>query len=218
MANLLPLVAALPNLRIMPLGDSITKGSGSNGIVGYRGPLRRKLLSQGKDDGITVDMIGSLTDGNMPDNNHEGHSGRYLDEINTYWKLSIKARPNLVLIHAGINNMDKNRDLDIALDIYRNMIDGIFTEAPEVTILVAPVIWANKPAMQVNSDNFNPQLEALIKLRQQQGKRILPVPIDIGPGDLWDEKHPNDKGYEKIANAWLNAILEADSRGYLEKP
>ncbi|KAI8671681.1 SGNH-hydro domain-containing protein [Fusarium keratoplasticum] len=218
MANLLPLAAALPNLRIMPLGDSITKGSGSSGIVGYRGPLRRKLLSQGKDDGITVDMIGSLTDGNMPDNNHEGHSGRYLDEINTYWKLSIKARPNLVLIHAGTNNMDKNRDLDIALDIYRNMIDGIFTEAPEVTILIAPIIWANKPAMQVNTDHFNPQLEALIKLRQQQGKRILPVPIDIGPGDLWDEKHPNDQGYEKMANAWLKAILEADSRGYLKKP
>ncbi|KAH7261771.1 hypothetical protein BKA59DRAFT_1822 [Fusarium tricinctum] len=218
MTNLLPLAAALPNLRIMPLGDSITKGSGSGGIVGYRGPLRRKLLSQGKDDGIIVDMVGSLTDGNMPDNNHEGHSGRYLDEINTYWKLSIKSRPNLVLIHAGTNNMDKNRDLDIALDIYRNMIDGIFTAAPEVTILVAPVIWANKPAMQVNTDNFNPQLEALIKLRQQQGKRILSVPIDIGLGDLWDEKHPNDKGYEKMANAWLKAILEADTRGYLKKP
>ncbi|KAI8711283.1 Chitinase [Fusarium sp. LHS14.1] len=112
MANLLPLAVALPNLRIIPLGDSITKGSSSSGIVGYRGPLRSKLLSQGKDDGITIDMVGSLRD----------------------------------------------------------------------------------------------------------GKRILPVPIDIGPGDLWDEKHPNDKGYEKIANAWLKAILEADSRGYLKKP
>ncbi|KAH6959267.1 hypothetical protein DER45DRAFT_594703 [Fusarium avenaceum] len=187
--NAMVLVGALPDLRIMPLGDSITKGSGSSGIIGYRGPLRQKLLDHANGD-FSIDMVGSLTD----------------------------ARPNIVLIHAGTNNMDKNVDLDIALDIYRNIIDGIFKEVPGVTILAAPVIWANKPAMQANTNNFNPQIEALIKLRQTQGKRILAVPIDINVDDLSDLKHPNDKGYKKMADAWFKAILDADSRGFLEPP
>ncbi|KAI8409226.1 hypothetical protein FOFC_09061, partial [Fusarium oxysporum] len=212
------LVSALPNLRIMPLGDSITKGSGSSGTVGYRGPLRQKLLSKGANDDITVDMIGTLSHGNMVDNNHEGHSGEYLADINRYWKQSIEARPNVVLVHAGTNNMDKNRDLDIALDLMTSIIDGVFQSAPDATILVAPVIWANKPAMQANTDRFNPQVRELIKLRQTQGKHILPVEIDITVSDLSDLKHPNDRGYEKMANAWLEAILEADSRGWLKDP
>ena len=218
LANFASLTNALPNLRIMPLGDSITKGSGSTGIIGYRGPLRQKLLNLGMSDEISVDMVGSLRDGSMADNDHEGHSGRYLADINEYWKLSINAKPNLVLIHAGTNNMDKNRDLDIALDVMRSIIDGIFQAVQGVTILVAPVIWANNPAMQANTDHFNPQVEELIKLRQQQGKHILSVPIDITVADLSDDKHPNDKGYEKMANAWLKAILEADDRGWLKEP
>ncbi|KAF5659012.1 chitinase [Fusarium heterosporum] len=214
----IPLVSALPDLRIMPLGDSITKGSGSTGTIGYRGPLRQKLLSKGANDDITVDMIGTLQHGSMVDNNHEGHSGEYLADINRYWKQSIEARPNVVLVHAGTNNMDKNRDLDIALDLMTSIIDGIFKNAPDVTILVAPVIWANKPAMQANTNRFNPQVRDLIKLRQSQGKQILAVEIDITTSDLSDLKHPNDRGYEKMASAWLDAILDADSRGWLKSP
>ncbi|KAH6867466.1 hypothetical protein B0T10DRAFT_572278 [Thelonectria olida] len=119
-------------------------------------------------DDITVDMIGTLQDGDMPNNNHEGQSGKHVTNINEYWKLSIKARPNVVLLHAGTNNIDENVDLDIALDITRR-------------------------------------------------KKILPVPIHITVGGLADAKHPNDKGYG-MANAWLKAILEADSRGLLKGP
>lgn len=213
-ATLLSPATALPNLRIMPLGDSITKGSGSTGIIGYRGPLRQKLLNKG----ITVDMVGSLRDGDMVDNDHEGHSGEYLATINVYWRNSIRALPNLVLVHAGTNNMDKNRDLDIAIDLMTSIVDGLFQNSPDVTVLVAPVIWANNPAMQANTDRFNPQVEDLIDKRQKQGKKILPVHVDITKSDLSDDKHPNNRGYEKMAEAWFQAILEADSRGWLKNP
>lgn len=218
LATFVPSAQALPNLRIMPLGDSITKGSGSTGIVGYRGPLRQKLLNLGLSQEITVDMVGSLRDGNMADDDHEGHSGKFLAQINEYWKLSIQARPNVILVHAGTNNMDKNIDLDIAVDLMASIIDGIFESAPDATVLVAPVIWANNPRMQANTDRFNPQVEALIESRQKQGKHILSVHIDITVGDLKDDKHPNDKGYNKMADAWLQSILEADLRGWLKEP
>lgn len=205
---------SLPNLRIMPLGDSITKGSGSSHGAGYRRPLREKLTGRG----ANVDMIGTLHNGNMVDNDHQGHSGEFLMEIKEYWKRSIDARPNVVCIHAGTNNMDKGRDLDIAPDLMEEIVDGIFSRAPDVTILLAPVIWANSDAMNRNTDAFNAKLKTMISAKQGAGKHILPVPVSIGINDLDDMKHPNDQGYNKMATAWYEAILEANKRGWLKDP
>ncbi|KAF4998700.1 hypothetical protein FGRMN_3026 [Fusarium graminum] len=205
---------ALPNIRVLPLGDSITKGTGSSGLVGYRGPLRQKLLAQG----VKVNMVGTLKNGNMVDGHHEGHSGKFLADINGYWQKPITARPNVVLIHAGTNNMDKGIDLDIAADILADIVDGIFKVASDVTICLAPVIWANNAKMQANTDKFNPKIRSLIAARQKSGKHILEVSIDIKKADLSDAKHPNDDGYEKMAKAWLNAILQADKKGWLKTP
>lgn len=211
-----PLASALPSLRIMPLGDSITKGNGSKDQKGYRNRLREKLIGRG----AAVDMVGSQKHPptGMADNDHEGHSGKVLAQINTYWKQSIAARPNVVLVHAGTNNMDLEEDLEGSPAMLATIIDGLFENAPDTTVLVAPVIWANKPRMQQNTDRFNPQVIAIIEERQKAGKHILEVPIDITTADLWDEKHPNDSGYEKMANAWLKAILEVDERGWLKSP
>ncbi|KAJ3540927.1 hypothetical protein NM208_g4838 [Fusarium decemcellulare] len=215
-ALIAPLASALPSLRIMPLGDSITRGNGSKDQKGYRNRLREKLLGRG----TSVDMVGSLKHPltGMADNDHEGHSGKVLAQINTYWRRSIAARPNVVLLHAGTNNMDLEEDLEGSPHMLATIIDGLFQNAPDATVLVAPVIWANKPRMQQNTDRFNPQVIAIIEERQKAGKHVLEVPIDITAADLWDEKHPNDSGYEKMANAWLKAILEADERGWLKTP
>ncbi|KAM0239466.1 hypothetical protein ACHAP5_008322 [Fusarium lateritium] len=86
----------------------------------------------------------------------------------------------------------------ITLDLMTSIIDGIFKNAPDVTILVAPVIWANKPAMQANTENFNPQVRDPTKQRRSQGKQILPVEIEINTGDISDLKHPNVSGNSKV--------------------
>ena len=178
LAHLIPLANALPSLRIMPLGDSITKGSLSTGTVGYRAPLRQKLVGLG----ASVDMIGSLKHGNMIDSDHEGHSGETLVDISKYWKLSIKAKPNVVLVHAGTNNMDLNEELNLCIGYMQDIIDGIFQEVPGVTILVAPVIWANKPAMQANTDVFNPQVEDLIRRGRNRGTAFFQyLSISLSP-------------------------------------
>lgn len=207
--------ASLPALRIQPLGDSVTKGSLSSHNNGYRGYLRN-LLTKRSENG--VDMIGSLRNGGMSDNDHEGHSGHFLAEIAEFYKLSIRARPNVVLIHAGTNNMDKERDLAKSPDLMESIIDGVNKEAPDATILVMPVIWANDTRMQNNTDHFNGALDRIIKAKQDDGVHILNVPTNLTLADMADFKHPNDRGYEKMAEAWLSAILEADDNGWLEEP
>jgi hypothetical protein len=120
-----PLVASQssPKLRIMPLDNSITKGNGASDGNGYRKRLRQKLVSY--DDG-TVDMIGTQKSPKMPvDGDHQGHSGKYLAQIREFLKLSIVAQPNIVLVHAGTNNMDKQIDLAIATDLIEGIMDDI---------------------------------------------------------------------------------------------
>lgn len=207
--------AALPNLRILTLGDSITKGSGSTHNNGYRDYLRTKLGAEG----IKVDMIGTLRNGVMQDNNHEGHSGDDLADIQNFWQKPTAAKPNLVLIHAGTNNMDLEIDLDIAPQLYEGILDGILKQSPYTTILVAPVIWANDARMQRNTDAFNQKLRALVQRKQQAGKHILLTPVGIASAaDLSDKKHPNNSGYQKFANAWFSGILDAQARGWLQLP
>ena len=213
------LAQSFPDLRILPLGDSITKGNGASDQTGYRRRLREKILSYETDGDNAVDMIGSLrSPSGMADNDHQGHSGEYLMDIRDHIGLSIRAQPNVVLVHAGTNNMDKERDLAIAPDLIRDIIDRLFEGSPETVVLIAPVIWANDPRMQANTDRFNEQLAVIIEEKQRTGEHILAVPVDIGPGDLSDIKHPNNSGYEKMAVAWFNAILEAHKRGWIESP
>ncbi|KAE8363570.1 hypothetical protein BDV27DRAFT_158663 [Aspergillus caelatus] len=216
----LPLAAAdgVPKLRIMPLGDSITKGNGSPDMNGYRSKLRERLVSSQKDSNFSVDMVGSLRDGGMQDNDHEGHSGKYLADIRQYLELSIDAKPNIVLVHAGTNNMDKEVDLDKADQLIESIIDRLFEGSRGVTVLIAPVIWANDPRMQKNTDAYNTKLRAIIKRRQQEGQHLLEVPISITASDLSDKKHPNSVGYGKMAAAWYDGILEAQTRGWIQTP
>ena len=65
--------AQTPPIRIMPLGDSITDGSGAAG--GYRLPLYIALTNAG----YNVDLVGTATDNSAPglgtEVNHEGHGG-----------------------------------------------------------------------------------------------------------------------------------------------
>ncbi|KAL5425742.1 hypothetical protein PMIN04_002356 [Paraphaeosphaeria minitans] len=65
-------------LRILPLGDFITfgyiNGSGSNG---YREQLRKKLIASG----ASVDFVGTLTSGTMPNNQNEGHPGWTINQV-----------------------------------------------------------------------------------------------------------------------------------------
>ena len=58
-----------PVLRVMPLGDSITNGTGSNDTAGYRGFLWTLL----KNAGYNVDFVGSATSNPSVQQQREGH-------------------------------------------------------------------------------------------------------------------------------------------------
>ena len=91
---------ALPTLRILPLGASITWGAGSDDGNGYRYGLRGALVK----DGYTVNMIGSVNHGTMADNQVEGWPGAIISDIIQKVELSLPSRPNVVIIQVGCND------------------------------------------------------------------------------------------------------------------
>ncbi|KAL4874598.1 hypothetical protein BJY04DRAFT_224886, partial [Aspergillus karnatakaensis] len=207
--------AALPvPLRIMPLGDSITWGSLSSTGNGYRGPLS-SLLS-----GSSVDFIGNRRNGNMPDNDNQGHSGSFLAEIQEYALLSTAARPNIVLLHAGTNDMDLNREVAGAVDRLEKIIENVQRECPDAVVLVAKIIFSTDEGMQARTEVYNRGIGEMVALRQEGGQKVMVVDMSgvLGVGDLADKKHPNDSGYAKMANAWFAGIVEAVEKGWVGVP
>ena len=76
---------------VLPLGDSITYGMGSNDGNSYRKELKDLLAK----DGITIDYIGTVKNGNIQDNDNEGHSGATIAQISGYADTPLRQKPQV---------------------------------------------------------------------------------------------------------------------------
>ncbi|OBT85742.1 hypothetical protein VE02_05238 [Pseudogymnoascus sp. 03VT05] len=209
--------AALPDLRILPLGDSITKGSLSSDGNGYRNYLETKLQNYEPDSFTTVDMIGTIhTDGSMKDKDHEGHSGEYVKNIVTYWQKPFGAGPNVVLLHVGTNNMDLNRNVAEAPGLYSTMLDEMYKKLPNAFIIVCKVIHSKNAELNARASDFNAKLEEMVKQRRAAGRPIAIIDMGLVDSDIKDEKHPTDLGYAKMANGWYKAIVDGNMAGLIK--
>jgi lysophospholipase L1-like esterase len=78
-------------ITVLPLGDSITFGIGSNDFNSYRQFLQTRLA----DDGVDTDFIGSVKSGIMTDNDNEGHSGATIDQVSAFADAVLSQRPQV---------------------------------------------------------------------------------------------------------------------------
>lgn len=204
------------HLRVMPLGDSITYGEGSTHEAGYRTTLWDLL-----DDRLGgTNFVGSRQAGDMPDQDHEGHSGQRIDQIADAAYCSVQQRrPNVVTLHAGTNDMNQTFELATAPGRLGSLIDQILKDAPEATVLVATLVPATKEGLQPRIDAYNAKLPDIVKQRQEQGKRVRLVNMsEVTTADLAQPAHPGDSGYRKMAQAFHAAIVKAESDGWIKDP
>ena len=197
-----PVVLAA-GIRIMPLGDSITEGDGSSDMSGYRKRLYNRLLGLVDYD---VDFVGSQSFGPATfDNDNEGHGGFMAPQIAAQTFGWIAANPaDIVLLHAGTNDVEKDpADIGTILD----EIDRFSTDTWVVLALIINRDWGD----HYDTIVFNKALRSYAENRIAQGDRIVIVDQEHAldyPDDLYDSVHPNDTGYLKMAEVWLQGLLE----------
>ncbi|MFD3655193.1 FG-GAP-like repeat-containing protein, partial [Streptomyces sp. NPDC058620] len=205
----------VPRLTVMPLGDSITEGAGSSTRSSYRAALWPQLVPRA---GV-LDFVGSLRHGVMPDTDHEGHSGWLIDglaaNIDTWMEV---ARPNVVLLHIGTNDMDRDSQVATAPARLAALIDQMIAASPQTAIVVADLVPSTSSTVQARIDAYNAQVPGIVAARQAQGHKVGFVSMgSLTHADLRDRLHPNDQGYVKMADVFAGGIAQAARRGWISE-
>ncbi|KAL8830972.1 MAG: hypothetical protein Q9170_005496 [Blastenia crenularia] len=208
-------------LRIMPLGDSITWGVGQDDTDGnaYRGQLFDRL------SGSTLTFIGSNPHGSMAQNQNEGHPGATINGIAEAAKASLPQRPNVILIHAGTNDLFKSptqeEPYDQAPNRLGNMLDQIISACPDATILVAQIIHDDDDSGGSGRvATYNAQIPAVVAARVAKGHQNIAV-VDmtmLGSHDEMVGIHPKDSTYKKMGDIFFDGIKDAASKGWIKDP
>ncbi len=170
--------------------------------------------------GNVVDFVGSVKSGDFVDRQHEGHRGFRIEEISDDSDTGIYAAPNIVLLHAGTNDMYQNSYVEKAPARLGNLIDKIYKHSPNAALFVCQIIPSKTASIQSRIDDFNSAIPSLVAKYRDDGKHVTMVSMNkaLTTSDLKDFLHPNDEGYVKMADAWYAAIKEADEKGWIVKP
>jgi lysophospholipase L1-like esterase len=196
-------------VRIMPLGDSITQGDRNHNS--YRRPLWLKL----RNAGYNVNFVGSTKAhylGNAPnsdfDQDHEGRWGWQVDEVLgqiDQWMRN--AKPDIVLIHLGTNDISRGQSFDSTIDELGQLIRKIRKQQPNVKILLAQLIPATNSEELIQP--FNQRIVTLARSLSTSDSPVIAVDQFSGfnpSQDTYDGWHPNDAGEQKMAARWFEAL------------
>jgi lysophospholipase L1-like esterase len=201
-------------VKIMPLGDSITKGTGSAYNWGYREPLYVSLIN----GDYSFDFVGGLTDGSFAEPNHEGHYGWRADEI-LNGRISEPAagklaswlpvsQPDVILLHIGTNDITQGNQDANEVNSILNVIDAYeVTSGKNIPVVLARII--DRVPNSSLTTAYNNDLNTMATRRIANGDNITIVNMQNALNystDMADSLHPNDNGYIKMANVWYNAL------------
>lgn len=214
-----PVPAAAVPLRIMPLGASVTFGTGSSTGDSYRKDLLDKLVAAGQ----TVNFVGEFENGNFTNRQVEATPGFVINQIANSSNATVpKFLPNLVLLDAGTNNCNAGGLVPDAGANVSSLIGSIYAQSPGSTVILASVLVNKVPAQEACRVDVNNQYNALAAQLTGQGAKFVFVDMRSPDGptvnDLADTRHPNDAGYVKMANVWMQGIQQALAKGFITAP
>ncbi|MEW2115199.1 ricin-type beta-trefoil lectin domain protein [Streptomyces sp. NPDC005474] len=203
-------------LRVMPLGDSITWGVGSSTGNGYRAPLWDELAA----DGHPLDFVGTLRGGSMSDPDNQGHQGYRIHQIAELADASLtRYRPNVVTLMIGTNDLAGSYEVSTASARLKSLVNQITADVPDATVLVASLVVSTSGSEEQYRAAYNQAIPQIVSEAQAAGKHVGYVDMgSLTTADLSDALHPNDSGYQKMADAFHRGIQSADSAGWLKNP
>jgi len=191
--------------RIMPFGASITDGYNVPG--GYRIHLWALVDMADK----SIDFVGSLSNGpsELPDKEHEGHSGWKIAELDAIAAERLTTYvPQIILVHAGTNDVRNADDLPNAPNRLRALVDTMTSTAPEALVVLASLVPVDDVQDQLAMDAFNAEVPVIVEENVNAGKHVVfaDMASALDVADLADGVHPTAAGYDKMATVWFDIV------------
>ncbi|KAF2499251.1 SGNH hydrolase [Lophium mytilinum] len=212
------IVAPGTELRILPLGDSITYGwNGTNGTDGYRLGLSEDIA------GSNWLFVGTQRSGIMNDNYNQGYPGYTISGIAGIAGPGLDMKPNVVLLHAGTNDLDRvppsNEPYADAPTRLGTLIDQVLKALPESVVLVAQIINAKDAATEARIKTYNAQVPAVVKQRADDGWKVAVVDFSsVTKDELIDGLHPTPVGYKHMGDIWFGGLQAVAKAGWITPP
>ena len=209
------------SLKIMPLGDSITRGE-QRADTGFRGhdpgSYRDDLWGLLSDAGYDFDFVGKgelLSGDNTPDTDHAGVAGETIRQIaeRTLGNEGLLStfQPDAILLMAGTNDVfvevfDQRDRYDLASNRLSAFLGDIQERSPQTQVFLASI-----PPMMTDPRYNNRVTEYNRKIREEVvGRHANTTFVDVSNrltlSDIYDGIHPDRAGNRKVAQAWYEAI------------
>ncbi len=214
-------------IEVMPLGDSITEGVDGVTPQAERGGYRTELWNKFQKLGLNVDFVGSRSSGpnTLGDKDHQGHPGweiingfhgsisNYIDQ----WLAEQK--PDVVLLMIGTNDTYNKSGSEVASRL-SGLLDKIAANPSfdgEVLVASIPPKKYPQTAQRIkNGIDYNNLIPGVVDAKKAAGQAVTFVDMrsglttdDLAPAPPDNGLHPNAGGYDKIANFWYDAFLQA---------
>ncbi len=131
--------------------------------------------------------------------------------------------PDIILLHVGTNNIRGWQSAEDCIKELRNLLSKLTTLCPNARIFVSAII-PRLDENEVKNQQYDAAIPALLKEAAFAGKRlifvdmhaVLQVPgvnaehpfgnAKAAASDYTDSQHPSQKGYDKMGDAWFQAI------------
>jgi lysophospholipase L1-like esterase len=206
------------------LGDSITWGVGDEANGGYRGPLFELILAAQQKATFTGSVMNGpeeVSGVSFPQRN-EGHSGWTISTPNgpsgpvagisglipsPAFDSGSGGSPHIILMMIGTNDVGNSTGAEMA-DRLEALIDKITGAAPDALLVVAkicPVSWASSVVTA-----YNNAIPGIVEEKAAEGKHVALADMNTGfnSGTMFvmDNLHPNQAGYEFMAERWYEVI------------
>ncbi len=207
------------NVRIMPLGDSIT--AGKHRVQAVPGAYRLQLWDNFQRDQLTVDLVGarendSLTPDFDPD--HEGHGGWKISQIKHMINnnLFTYQKADIVLLMIGTNDFLGSATAEDALSHLEALLNTMKHKAPEVKVLVSDIPPIDP---QGSKDSANPENAQQVKdfnagMAEVVSRVAAPNIMHVTVGSQLDlvkinpdGVHPTKAGYDNMGNIWYDTLM-----------
>ena len=219
-------------VRILCIGDSITRGGGFSG--GYRGPLQAHL----RDAGWDFLFVGGsrLNSEGVEQPFHEGHSGFSIQMIRDGAKTENsensplpktldRHRPDLVLLLIGTNDMYVGDPVECAAHT-KELMDLILQSATKPALLVGgimPILPGLKPWGTLVPDDITDRVNAYNTLLREAAISRAEKGFACAYADhthagqapdthVEDGVHLTEAGNRRLATSWFAKLAETDWR------